>query len=144
MQPAPGSITKRKRKGRGNASGTGGESGRGHKGQKSRAGFSQMRGFEGGQMPLYRRLPKKRGLGNRSFQIKPEIINLSKIDEFFTEKDKVTPETLVKRGLISKGSKVKVLGAGKLTKAINIAAHSFSKSALKGIEKANAKAEVVK
>ncbi len=129
IKPAKGSTAKRKRRGRGNASGLGGESGRGHKGQKSRSGYSAQGGFEGGQMPLYRRLPKKRGLGNAK-QTYFHPINLSQLNEFFENNSEVTPEILLEKKLIARNEKVKILGNGELSKKLTIKAHKISESAL--------------
>ena len=130
-----------KRLGRGSATGQGGTSGKGHKGQRSRSGGGVRRGFEGGQMPLIRRVPK-RGFNN-IFRTNYEIVNLSDI----ANKDldgEITPEVLKSTGLIKNSKmKVKILGMGKITKALNIKAHSFSKSAREKIEKAGGTIEEI-
>ncbi len=130
IQAAPGSIKQRKRLGRGNSSGHGGESGRGHKGQKSRTGYSRKAGFEGGQTPLYRRLPKKRGLGNSVVSQKPGVINLDLLETHFNDGDIVTLQALQEKGLVKKSFRsLKVLGNGELTKALIIQANHVSSSA---------------
>jgi large subunit ribosomal protein L15 len=120
-------------------SGMGKTSTRGHKGQRSRSGSRMMRGFEGGQMPLHRRLPK-RGFTN-IFRTEYIILNLDRIAEL-GEAD-VTLESLVKAGLAKDGALVKVLGDGELKKKVNVQAHKFSKSAQEKITKAGGKAEVI-
>jgi large subunit ribosomal protein L15 len=112
---------------------------RGHKGQRSRSGSRMMRGFEGGQMPLHRRLPK-RGFTN-IFRTEYRVINIDRIAEL-GEKN-VTPELLVKNGLVGKNDLIKVLGDGELKSAITIQAHKFSKSAQEKITKAGGKAELI-
>ncbi|PYT02287.1 MAG: 50S ribosomal protein L15 [Acidobacteria bacterium] len=134
-----GANKKKKRVGRGPGSGHGKTSTRGHKGQKSRSGYSGRAGFEGGQMPLQRRLPK-RGFTN-IFKKEWIEVNLAGLDERFEPSDNVTPELMVERGMIKKGKLTRyhgvvVLGKGKLTKALNITAHRFSKSAREKIEAA--------
>lgn len=124
---------KRKRVGRGPGSGHGKTCGRGHKGQRSRAGFSMRPTFEGGQMPLVRRIPK-RGFNNR-WALSVGIVNISDLDVAFADGDEVTLETLQARGL-AKGrfDVLKVLGDGQLTKKLKVSAHRFSKSAKEKIE----------
>ncbi|HKR84764.1 MAG TPA: 50S ribosomal protein L15 [Terriglobales bacterium] len=129
----------KKRVGRGMGSGMGKTSTRGHKGQRSRSGSRMMRGFEGGQMPLHRRLPK-RGFTN-IFRTEYTILNLDRIAEL-GEAD-VTLESLVNAGLAKDGALVKVLGDGELKKKVNVQAHKFSKSAQEKITKAGGKAEVI-
>jgi large subunit ribosomal protein L15 len=130
----------RKRVGRGMGSGMGKTSTRGHKGQGSRSGSSMMRGFEGGQMPLHRRMPK-RGFVN-IFRTEYTVVNLNSLATL--SETTVTPEVLRTSGLVSdKRALVKVLGDGDLTKAITVRAHKFSKSAQAKIEKAGGKAEVI-
>src|SRR6516162_9183943 len=125
--------TGRKRVGRGMGSGMGKTSTRGHKGQGSRSGSSLMRGFEGGQMPLHRRLPK-RGFTN-IFKIEYEVVNLERLANI--EESEITPDVLRKAGVVnSKNSLVKVLGHGEISKALTVSAHRFSKSAQEKIEKA--------
>ena len=134
------SLKKSKRVGRGNGSGLGRTSGRGHKGAGQRSGFKHRYWFEGGQMPLYRRVPM-RGFNNSNFQKSYEIVNLSKISKI---KDKnIDSEVLFKNGLISSiFAAVKILGNGDIDKAYNITATSFSESAVKKIEEAGGKVVV--
>ena len=133
--------TGRKRVGRGMGSGMGKTSTRGHKGQGSRSGFSLMRGFEGGQMPLHRRLPK-RGFTN-IFRTEYTVVNLDRIAALDAISE-ITLEDYKKLGLSSsKKALIKILGSGKLTSAITIHAHKFSKSAVEKIEKAGGKAIVL-
>ncbi len=130
----------KKRVGRGMGSGMGKTSTRGHKGQGSRSGSSLMRGFEGGQMPLHRRLPK-RGFTN-IFKTEYEVVNLERLANL-NETD-ITPEVLRKAGIVtSKSTLVKVLGQGELSKALTVHAHKFSKSAQEKIEKAGGKVQVL-
>jgi large subunit ribosomal protein L15 len=132
--------TGRKRVGRGMGSGMGKTSARGHKGQGSRSGFSLMRGFEGGQMPLHRRLPK-RGFTN-IFKKQYAIINLGRLDSLAG--DSFNPDRLVELGAVKKiGDGVKVLAAGELKRAIHVTAHLFSKSAVEKIQAAGGTAEVI-
>ena len=132
--------TGRKRVGRGMGSGMGKTSTRGHKGQGSRSGFSLMRGFEGGQMPLHRRLPK-RGFTN-IFRTEYSVVNLDRFAELSVQE--VGLDDYKKLGLVSsKKALIKVLGSGELTSAITIHAHKFSKSAVEKIEKAGGKAVVL-
>lgn len=132
---------KRKRVGRGSASGSGKTCGRGHKGQHSRSGSGKSPGFEGGQMTYVRRLPK-RGFSNARFAEQGAIINvrtLASLDE-----NEITPQVLVEKGIIEKKyNSLKVLGAGKLDKAVTVHAHSFSESAQKKIEAAGGNVVVV-
>jgi large subunit ribosomal protein L15 len=130
----------KKRVGRGMGSGMGKTSTRGHKGQGSRSGSSLMRGFEGGQMPLHRRLPK-RGFTN-IFKTEYEVVNVERLAGL--NESEITPEVLRKSGVVSsKNTLVKVLGHGDLSKAITVHAHKFSKSAQEKIEKAGGKVVVV-
>jgi large subunit ribosomal protein L15 len=139
LKPAPGSNKKRKRVGRGDGSGHGKTSGRGHKGQGSRSGGNTKPGFEGGQMPLQRRLPK-RGFHN-PFRIEMAVVNLGQLADLSGE---VTPALLAQHGLINgKNRRVKVLGEGELSKALTIKAHGFSASAKQKIEAAGGKAELI-
>jgi large subunit ribosomal protein L15 len=132
--------TNKKRVGRGMGSGMGKTSTRGHKGQGSRSGSSLMRGFEGGQMPLHRRLPK-RGFTN-IFRTEYTVLNLDRLAEL--EEGELTIEFFAAKGLIKKNEGLlKILGNGELTKAITVHAHKFSKSAQEKIEKAGGKAVLV-
>lgn len=140
LKPPAGQIKGRKRIGRGMGSGLGKTSTRGHKGARSIAGYSIMRGFEGGQMPLHRRLPK-RGFTN-IFKKQYALVNLGRLDKLAG--DAFTPETLMASGIIKKlGDGLKVLGTGEITRAITVQAHLFSASAKQKIEQAGGKAEVI-
>jgi large subunit ribosomal protein L15 len=134
---------KRKRVGRGMGSGMGKTSTRGHKGQRSRSGSRMIRGFEGGQMPLHRRLPK-RGFTN-IFRKEFNIVSLERLAGLSpeTHSEPITPEVLRKAGVIKTKHPVKVLGDGELTIAITVHAHKFSKSAQEKITKAGGKVEVL-
>ena len=135
LKPTEGSTHKKKRVGRGPGSGLGKTAGRGHKGQKSRSGYSSKIGFEGGQMPLQRRLPK-RGFTN-IFKKKWLEISLAKLEENFNAGDEITPEILHHRGLIKKAKHdLVILGTGDMSKALKISAHRFTKTAKDKIEKA--------
>jgi large subunit ribosomal protein L15 len=137
---APKKATeKRKRVGRGMGSGMGKTSTRGHKGQRSRTGSRMIRGFEGGQMPLHRRMPK-RGFTN-IFRKEFNIVNLDRLVEL--GESTITPDVLRKAGVINTKHPVKVLGTGELKSAITVHAHKFSKSAVEKITKAGGKAEVL-
>ena len=142
LHPAKGSTHKKKRIGRGPGSGTGKTAGKGHKGQKSRSGYSHKIGFEGGQMPLQRRLPK-RGFTN-IFKKEWIEISLAKIEENFKAGETVTPEILHERGLIKKAKHdLVVLGTGELQKSLNISAHRFTKTAKDKIEKGGGTATII-
>ena len=141
LKPNPGSSKNRKRLGRGTATGQGKTAGRGMNGQKSRSGGGVRPGFEGGQMPLYRRLPK-RGFtnifGTQFAEINVEVLNQ------FEDGAEITPELLKSEGIIKKQlDGVKVLGNGELAKKLTVKAHKFSKSAVEKIEAAGGKAEVI-
>ena len=128
----------KKRVGRGMGSGLGKTSGRGHKGQRSRSGSRMMRGFEGGQMPLHRRMPK-RGFNN-IFRTEYTVVNLDRIAELGQKE--VTPEVLKKAGIVKKaGELIKILGTGELKSAVTVHGHKFSKSAEEKITKAGGKAQ---
>lgn len=138
LKYAPGSVKKRKRIGRGQASGTGKTAGKGHKGQRSRAGSKRRPWFEGGQMPLQRRVPK-RGFTN-IFRKEIQVVNLKDLGKLRKAKE-ITPETLYESGLIKKRNiPVKILGTGEIDVALNVSAHAFSESAREKIEKAGGKA----
>jgi large subunit ribosomal protein L15 len=143
LKAPEGSTHKKKRVGRGPGSGLGKTAGRGEKGQKSRSGYSRMRGFEGGQMPLHRRLPK-RGFTN-IFKREWAEVNLAELERLFDEGAAVTPEALVEKGLVRKSMQqaVVVLGQGELKKNLTVSAHRFSKAAKQKIEAAGGKAEVI-
>ncbi|RAP29779.1 50S ribosomal protein L15 [Candidatus Marinamargulisbacteria bacterium SCGC AG-343-D04] len=130
----PKNKKNRKRRGRGNASGLGGECGRGHKGQKSRSGYSRRAGFEGGQMPLFRRIPKSQGFNNDRFKTYYDLVNLSQLDSF-DEGSEITLEFLFKEGLVTGKYPIKILANGTIKKKLNVSAHAFSKTAIEKIEK---------
>jgi len=133
LTPAKGSVTKRKRIGRGTGSGLGGTSTRGHKGAKSRSGYKQKKGFEGGQMPIQRRLPK---FGFKNFnRIEYKAINISTLQTLAQEKKltKIGLNELRDAGFISKNALVKILGKGELTTKLNVEANAFSKTAEEAI-----------
>ncbi|MCD8101125.1 MAG: 50S ribosomal protein L15 [Alistipes sp.] len=140
LKPAKGSTHSEKRIGRGQGSGRGGTSTRGHKGAQSRSGYSQKLGFEGGQMPLQRRLPKF-GFKNHK-RVEFKAINLSVLEELATKKSLtvINPETLAQAGVVSKNDRIKILGNGTLTKTVEVTAHAFSKSAVAAIEAQQGKA----
>ena len=143
LKPAPGANRSRKRVGRGNASGWGGTCGRGHKGQKSRSGSSIPAWFEGGQMPLVRRLPKRgpRRTGHKRREY--DIINVETLN-LFEDAAVVSPEVLREAGLIKrKDALVKILGDGELEKQLKVQAHRFSKSAIEKIESKGGTTEVL-
>jgi large subunit ribosomal protein L15 len=132
----------KKRIGRGQGSGNGKTAGRGHKGAKSRSGFRFKRGFEGGQMPLHRRVPK-RGFHN-PFRVEYAVVNLDTLAEVFEAGSSVTPELLRERGLVRKAkSKIKVLGRGDITKKLTVQAHKFSGKAAEKIAAAGGSTEVL-
>ena len=139
LRPPKGATANRKRVGRGMGSGMGKTSTRGHKGQGSRSGSRLLRGFEGGQMPLHRRLPK-RGFTN-IFRTEYTILNLERLAEL--GENNITLEFLVSKGLVRKNDLVKVLGDGELKSPITVQAHRFSQSAAEKISKAGGKAEVI-
>jgi large subunit ribosomal protein L15 len=134
LQPAEGSTRKDRRLGRGQGSGRGGTSTRGHKGQKSRSGYAKRLGFEGGQMPLQRRVPKHgfKNINRKEYK----GINISTLEELAEKKKlkKIDVQTLIDAGLAQRGSMIKILGNGKLTKKLDVKAHAFSESAQKAIE----------
>ena len=134
LKPAKGATHHQKRIGRGQGSGHGGTSTRGHKGAQSRSGYSRKLGFEGGQMPLQRRLPKI-GVTNLK-RVEFKAINLSVIEELAEKKNltEISVATLIEAGFVSNNDKVKILGNGTVSKALNVTAHAFSKSAAAAIE----------
>jgi large subunit ribosomal protein L15 len=141
LRPADGSNKKRKRVGRGDGSGHGKTSCRGHKGQGARSGGQRKPGFEGGQMPLQRRLPK-RGFNN-PFRIDMSVVNLEQL-EVFASGTEVTPELLAGHGLVrGKSKRIKILGEGSLSKALTVKAHGFSAKAKEKIEASGGKAELI-
>ena len=140
LRPSSGATRPRKRIGRGPGSGQGKTAGRGHKGQKSRSGYHHQRGFEGGQMPLHRRVPK-RGFTN-IFRREYDVVNLSDLDRFDAG-DSVTPQELARKRLAHGRRPVKILGGGELKKALTVSAHKFSESARARIEAAGGSCEVL-
>ena len=143
LKPAEGSTKNRKRIGRGQGSGRGGTSTKGHKGAQSRAGYSRKTGFEGGQMPLQRRVPKF-GFKNNN-KIVSKAINLDDLQKLSEAKKlkEITPEILKENGLAQKKDVVKVLGRGELKAALKVTAHKFSKTAQEAIEKAGGSITIV-
>ncbi|MFZ5553650.1 MAG: 50S ribosomal protein L15 [Bacteroidota bacterium] len=143
LKPAKGSTKVNKRLGRGQGSGWGGTSSRGHKGDKSRSGFKNKRGFEGGQMPLQRRLPKF-GFNNIN-RVEYKGINLDSIQGLIdkTKAAEITPEILVSKGLVGKNDLVKVLGRGELKSKVKVSAHAFSATAKAAIEKNGGEAVIL-
>ena len=142
LRPPRGMKHPKKRIGRGQGSGNGKTAGRGHKGAKSRSGFRFKRGFEGGQMPLHRRVPK-RGFHN-PFRIEYEIVNLDALVLKFDAGTVITPELLRERGMVSRGTgKVKILARGEVDKALTVHAHKFSGKAAEKITAAGGTAEAI-
>ncbi len=143
LQPAEGSTKTTKRIGRGQGSGRGGTSTRGHKGQKSRSGYSRKIGFEGGQMPLQRVVPKM-GFKNIN-RVEYKAINLDVLENIAIKNNLtvIDKESLVKAGIASKNDKIKILGGGTLTKKIDVKASAFSKSAKEAIEKLEGTTEIL-
>lgn len=141
LKPNEGAVSERSRVGRGHASGNGKTAGRGHKGQKARSGGSTRLGFEGGQMPLYRRIPK-RGFKNRN-RLEIVAINISALEKFDNGAD-VTVDTLIESGIVKNPKDgVKILGNGELTKKLNVKANAFSASAKEKIEALGGTCEVI-
>ncbi|OLZ10935.1 50S ribosomal protein L15 [Sulfobacillus thermosulfidooxidans] len=140
IQPAPGSRTKKTRRGRGLGSGLGKTAGRGHKGQKARSGGSIRPGFEGGQMPLQRRLPK-RGFVN-PFRVEYEVVNVGDLNQF-EPNTVVTIDLLKNRRLVRRNLPVKILGEGELDRPLTVQVNAFSKSAKEKIEAVSGRAEVI-
>jgi large subunit ribosomal protein L15 len=141
LKPPKGAKRPKKRVGRGPGSGLGKTAGRGSKGQKSRSGYKRKRGFEGGQMPLHRRLPK-RGFRN-PFRVEYAVVNLDTLAEVFDDGSAVTPAVLRERGLVGSATlPVKVLGRGEITKKLTVTAHKFSGSAARKIAEAGGSAEI--
>jgi large subunit ribosomal protein L15 len=142
LKPADGAKHSKKRIGRGHGSGQGTQAGRGHKGAQSRSGYSFKRGFEGGQMPLHRRVPK-RGFHN-PFRVEYAVVNLDTLSERFEAGTVVTPELLVERGLITKARlRVKVLGRGDVSTQLTVRAHKFSGKAAEKIAAAGGATEII-
>ena len=146
LKPQSGSVTsKKKRLGRGQGSGKGGTATRGHKGAKSRSGYSKKLGFEGGQMPLQRRIPKFGFKNINRIEYKP--VNLSKLQELIdskkVKKGIINAESLISNGLVKKNDLVKILGNGDLKDAVKVEAHKFSKSAQEKIEKSGGEVKLI-
>jgi large subunit ribosomal protein L15 len=142
LKPAQGAKQKKKRVGRGPGSGNGKTAGRGHKGAQSRSGYSYKRGFEGGQMPLHRRLPK-RGFNNHDFRTEYAVVNLDQLESVFDSGATVNAETLREAGLVRSKKRIKVLGRGEVTKALTVHAHKFSGKAAEKLAAAGGKAEAI-
>ncbi|HEY6360869.1 MAG TPA: 50S ribosomal protein L15 [Vicinamibacterales bacterium] len=143
MKPAAGSKHSKKRVGRGQGTGQGVQAGRGHKGAKSRSGFKFKRGFEGGQMPLHRRIPK-RGFHN-PFRTEYAVVNLDVLERRFDAGTVITPELLLEARLIHSGRQpLKVLARGDISKKLTVRAHKFSGKAAEKIAAAGGAAEVLK
>jgi len=142
LRPPKGATRKKKRLGRGEGSGTGVTAGRGHKGQKSRSGYKSKRGFEGGQMPLHRRLPK-RGFHN-PFRVEYAVVNLDTLSDRFDDGGEVTPELLRERRIVRESrALVKVLARGELSKKLTVKAHKFSAKAKEVIVAAGGQVEIL-
>lgn len=141
LKPAQGAKHRKKLLGRGEGSGHGGSATKGMKGQTARSGTSRMIGFEGGQMPLYRRIPK-RGFNSRK-KINYAAVNISDINNVFNNNDEITPDLMIQKGLARKNSLIKILGEGEITKPVTIKASGFSKSAEKKILAAGGKVEKI-
>src|SRR3954462_13757212 len=141
LRPPKGAKHSKKRVGRGQGSGQGVQAGRGHKGAKSRSGFHHKRGFEGGQMPLHRRVPK-RGFNN-IFRVEFEVVNLDTLEERFDAGTEITIELLRQHRLIGRTGKVKALARGEISKALTVPPHKFSGKAAESIAAAGGKVEVV-
>ena len=142
LRPPHGATHPKKRVGRGQGSGQGKTAGRGHKGAKSRSGFHFKRGFEGGQMPLHRRVPK-RGFHN-PFRVEYEVVNLDTLATKFDAGTVVTPELLRERGLVAGGNRpVKILARGEVGKALTVRAHKFSGKASEKLQAAGGNAELI-
>lgn len=143
LSPAEGSVKKRKRVGRGEGSGHGGTSTRGHKGAKSRSGYSRKKGFEGGQMPLQRRVPKF-GFKNIN-RVEYRGINLDTLQSLIDahKLSDITVDTLVEKGLAGKSDRVKILGRGELNSKVSVKVHAYSASAKSAIEKQGGEAQTL-
>ena len=143
LKPAAVSKFERKRVGRGPGSGNGKTAGRGNKGAQSRSGYSYKRGFEGGQMPLHRRVPK-RGFNNTDFRTEYEVVNLDQLEARFDAGTTITPDSLRAAGLVNaRTARVKVLARGEVTKALTVQAHKFSGKAAEKLAAAGGRAEAI-
>ena len=139
LYPFPEELKRRRRVGRGTGSGLGGTSGKGHKGQNARSGGGVRPGFEGGQMPLQRRLPK-RGFSNHPFKAVYAVINLDRLEAAFGDQREISLDDIYARGLCPFGCAVKILGKGEPAAALKVQAHKFSRSAVEKIRKAGGEA----
>ncbi len=143
LRPPVKAVKDRKRVGRGQATGNGCTSGRGNKGQKSRSGYSEKIGFEGGQMPLSRRIPK-RGFSNKTFKKEYQIVNIEALERKFNDGDRIDYKTLLDKGLVNKKSRyVKILGKGEVSKKFTVVVDKVSEKAKELIEKAGGKVEIL-
>jgi len=143
LAPAAGSVRTNTRKGRGTASGKGRTAGKGHKGQKSRSGYKYNPAFEGGQMPIQRRLPK-RGFSNYGFRKVYQVVNLNRLLEVFSKGGEVTVEKLLESGLVKKANvPVKLLGDGEISVALNIHVHAASQSAIEKVKAAGGEVHLI-
>jgi len=142
LSPKYGATHKKKRLGIGRGSGHGETCTRGQKGQRSNSGDGKMEGFEGGQMPLFRRIPKS-GFSNVDFARRYEWVSVESLGKIFPANSEITPEILKKKGIIHSIERVKILGDGKIDHALKISAHAFSKSAREKIQKAGGKAVII-
>ena len=143
LKPAQGSKFSKRRVGRGPGSGNGKTAGRGNKGAQSRSGYSYKRGFEGGQMPLHRRVPK-RGFNNHDFRTEYEVVNLDQLEARFEAGATVTPASLRDAGLVNvRNARIKVLARGEVTKAFTVQAHKFSGKAAEKLAAAGGRAELI-
>ncbi|MCM8814866.1 MAG: 50S ribosomal protein L15 [Candidatus Omnitrophica bacterium] len=144
LKPTKGSKHKKKIVGRGHGSGHGQQSTRGHKGHKARSGYRLVGNFEGGQMPLIRRIPK-RGFNNKAFKVQVQEVNIGLLNTKFTDGSIVNPEVLMEKRIIKKKDlPVKILGKGKIEKKIEVHAHAFSKKAREAIEKVGGSIVILK
>jgi large subunit ribosomal protein L15 len=142
LKPQPGSRHRNKVVGRGEGSGHGGSATRGSKGQTARSGDGPMTGFEGGQMPLARRIPK-RGFNNDQFRVEYAVVNIASLEKVFDAGVEISRKELKEKGLVKRRLPIKILGSGDLKKALNVKANAFSQSAMEKIKAAGGKAEVV-
>jgi large subunit ribosomal protein L15 len=142
LYPFPGERTAKKRVGRGAGSGRGGTAGKGHKGQNARSGGGVPAGFEGGQMPLQRRLPK-RGFKNALFKARYEVVNLNRLLAAFAGVSTISLDDIYARGLARRGEPVKILGQGEIAVAVTVEAHTFSAAAAEKIRKAGGQARAL-
>ncbi|MDR0466132.1 MAG: 50S ribosomal protein L15 [Deltaproteobacteria bacterium] len=142
IYPFDGERKSKKRVGRGPGSGHGGTAGKGHKGQNAHSGGGVPAGFEGGQMPLQRRLPK-RGFKNALFRLRYEVLNLDRLLTAFAGVSEISLEDIYARGLVRRGAPVKILGRGEISVAVTVEAHCFSSSAAEKIQKAGGRAKAL-